>query len=168
VGVHVRPAEERDIPAINEIQGHYALTTAISFDVEPWSYEARLAWLHEHSSPGPYRAIVAEDGGAVVGWASTSRFMEKVCYSPSVECSVLLRAGWTGRGIGTALYTALFDHVAGEDIHRFYALITVPNEPSFALHERFGFRRIAVLTEVGRKDGRYHDVAWYERPGPAA
>ena len=41
--------------------------------------------------------------------------------------------------------------------------ITLPNDASCALHERFGFRRAAVLREVGRKFDQYWDVAWYEK-----
>jgi phosphinothricin acetyltransferase len=39
----------------------------------------------------------------------------------------------------------------------------LPNDASVALHERFGFTQIAVLSEVGRKFDRWHDVAWFER-----
>jgi phosphinothricin acetyltransferase len=42
--------------------------------------------------------------------------------------------------------------------------VTLPNDGSLALHMRFGFQRIGLLTEVGRKFGRYWDVAWLERP----
>jgi phosphinothricin acetyltransferase len=31
------------------------------------------------------------------------------------------------------------------------------------LHERFGFRPVGVFHEVGRKLGRYWDMAWYEK-----
>jgi phosphinothricin acetyltransferase len=31
------------------------------------------------------------------------------------------------------------------------------------LHERFGFRYVGPYREVGRKFGRYWDVAWYEK-----
>ncbi len=41
--------------------------------------------------------------------------------------------------------------------------ITLPNEASVALHERFGFERVGVMTGVGRKFGRYWDVGWYQR-----
>jgi phosphinothricin acetyltransferase len=163
-GVEVRPANEQDVPAINEIHGHYALTTAISFDVEPWSVEQRACWLLDHPPHGPHRAVVAVSDDVVVGWASTSPFASKVCYSTSVECSVLVRHGCTSRGVGTAMYRYLFDALAGEDIHRMYAGVTLPNDASIALHERFGFVQVAYYREVGRKFDRYHDVVWFERP----
>lgn len=68
-----------------------------------------------------------------------------------------------GRGIGTLLYTALFEALAGEDLHRAYAGIALPNEASVRLHDRFGFRHLGTYEEVGRKFDRYWDVAWYEK-----
>jgi phosphinothricin acetyltransferase len=32
-----------------------------------------------------------------------------------------------------------------------------------ALHQRFGFRLAGTMSAVGRKFGRYWDVAWYEK-----
>ena len=69
-----------------------------------------------------------------------------------------------GRGIGSRLYSALFEALRDEDIHRFVAGYTLPNPASAALHERFGFKTVGIFTENGRKFGRYWDVAWSERP----
>jgi phosphinothricin acetyltransferase len=164
MGVRVREATADDVGAMNDIHGHYALTTAISFDLGRWRDEDRLEWLARHPAHGPHRCVVAvDDTDAVVGWASTSVFNAKVCYAPSVECSVFVRDGFGGKGIGTSMYATLFELVAGEGLHRMYAGITLPNDASVALHERFGFTQLAVLSEVGRKFDRWHDVAWYER-----
>jgi phosphinothricin acetyltransferase len=147
-----------------KIHGHYARTTAISFDLDRWRDEDRREWLAHHPTRGPHRCVVAVDeDDTVAGWASTSVFNIKVCYAPSVECSVFVRDDCGRRGVGTAMYGALFDLVAAEGLHRMYAGITLPNDASVALHERFGFTQIAVLSEVGRKFDRWHDVAWFER-----
>jgi phosphinothricin acetyltransferase len=53
--------------------------------------------------------------------------------------------------------------LAGEDVHRAVAGITVPNQASFALHARFGYEPVGVFGEQGRKFGRYWDVAWFEK-----
>ena len=42
--------------------------------------------------------------------------------------------------------------------------MALPNPESIALHEKFGFKRVALYTEQGRKFGRYWDVAWFEKP----
>lgn len=67
------------------------------------------------------------------------------------------------RGVGTLRYTALFTALADEDLHRPYAGIAQPNEASVRLHERFGFRHLGTYGEVGRKLGKYCNVAWYEK-----
>ena len=38
------------------------------------------------------------------------------------------------------------------------------SDTSESLHRKFGFERVAVFSEQGRKFGRYWDVAWYEKP----
>ncbi|HBY24876.1 MAG TPA: GNAT family N-acetyltransferase, partial [Propionibacteriaceae bacterium] len=54
--------------------------------------------------------------------------------------------------------------LAGEDLHRAYALISLPNDASVALHERFGFSLAGTMREIGRKFDRFWDVAFYEKP----
>lgn len=97
------------------------------------------------------------------GYATSSAFRPKAAYAPSVEVTAYCAPHAVGRGIGTLLYTALFEALADEDVHRAYAGITQPNEASTRLHTRFGFRHIGTYTEVGRKFGRYWDVAWYQK-----
>lgn len=60
-----------------------------------------------------------------------------------------------GRGCGTALYTALFTALEREDVHTIVAGVSLPNEASISLHERFGFRPVGVFHAVGRKFDKY-------------
>ena len=69
-----------------------------------------------------------------------------------------------GKGLGRKLYETLIAALRGEDVHRLYGGITLPNDASIRLHEAMGFRRVSLTSEVGRKFGRYWDVALYERP----
>ena len=66
--------------------------------------------------------------------------------------------------MGTALYTALFEVLANEDVNTAVAGISLPNPASISFHERFGFKPVGVFHAVGRKFDRYWDVAWFERP----
>jgi len=75
-----------------------------------------------------------------------------------------VRPDAVGRGTGRALYAALFDAVAREDVHTIVAGIALPNAASMALHERFGFRQVGIFREVGKKFGQFWDVAWFQRP----
>jgi phosphinothricin acetyltransferase len=163
-GVHVRPAGENDLEAINGIYNHYVVETHITFDEEPMTMEARREWFSHYAATGRHRLLVATEGEVVVGYASSSRFRPKVGYLTSVETSIYLAPDATGRGAGRKLYAELFKAIEGEDLHRAYAGIALPNPASIALHEKLGFKRVALFSEQGRKFGRYWDVAWFEKP----
>ena len=161
----LRPAVLDDLPALTAIYNHYIVNTAITFDLQPFEPEARRAWFDDHSSTGRHRLLVAADlDGALLGYATTSRWRPKAAYDTTVESSVYCRADVVGRGIGRALYVALFESLAAEDIHRIVAGVSQPNPASVALHRRVGFQQVGVFSHVGRKFGRYWDVAWFERP----
>ncbi|MHB8588989.1 MAG: GNAT family N-acetyltransferase [Candidatus Dormibacteraceae bacterium] len=162
--VDVRPATAGDLSAVNEIYNQYVAETHYTFDVESMSMDARREWFTHYGAAGRYRVVVAVSGGRVIGCASSSRFRLKPAYETSIETSIYLAPEAVGRGAGSRLYEALFRLLEGEDVHRAYAGIALPNPASIALHERFGFKRAAHFTEQGRKFGRYWDVAWYEKP----
>ncbi|MFF3511976.1 GNAT family N-acetyltransferase [Streptomyces sp. NPDC002573] len=163
--VQVRPGVENDLGALTDIYNHYVHTTPITFDTAIFTPEERRPWLLSHPEDGPHRLMVAVDSDSqeILGYATSSAFRTKPAYATSVEVTVYLAAHATGRGVGARLYEALFAALAGEDLHRAYAGIAQPNEASVRLHERFGFRHVGTYRQVGRKFGRYWDVAWYEK-----
>lgn len=161
--IEIRPATTDDLPALTDLYNHYITTTATTFDLEPWTVDQRRTWFGHYAATGRHRLLVACADAALAGYASSSPLAVKAAYETSVEVSVYLAPGYAGRGIGTALYEALFAAIAGEDVHRAHAGITLPNPASVALHKRFGFEEVGVYDEVGRKFGRYHDVLRMQR-----
>lgn len=159
----IRPAGTQDLEAINDLYNHYVRESHVTFDDEPMTMDARREWFGHYATTGRHRVFVALDGDRVVGFASSSRFRPKPGYLTSVETSIYLAPDATGAGDGTRLYTELFKSLQGEDLHRAYAGIALPNPASIALHEKFAFKRVALFSEQGRKFGRYWDVAWYEK-----
>ncbi|MGW0912339.1 N-acetyltransferase family protein [Streptomyces sp. NPDC002784] len=168
--VQVRPGVEGDLGALTDIYNHYVRHTPITFDTAVFTPEERRPWLLSHPEDGPYRLMVAVAGDPtgnsqrILGYATSSPYRPKPAYATSVEVTVYLAPDAGGRGVGTLLYQSLFAALAEEDLHRAYAGIAQPNEPSTRLHERFGFQHVGTYREVGRKFGRYWDVAWYEKP----
>jgi phosphinothricin acetyltransferase len=161
--VLIRPARLDDLAGITEIYNHYVVTTAITFDIEPVRTADRHDWYEEHTTGAGHRLFAAEDAGRIVGYAGTGTFRGKRAYDTTVETTIYLAPACEGRGLGTRLYAALFDALAGESVHRAVAGVTLPNPASLALHHRFGFREVGVFRENGRKLGRYWDVMWLER-----
>jgi phosphinothricin acetyltransferase len=163
MAVHVRAARLADLERLTAIYNRYVVDGAITFDIDPVTADQWTGWYEEHTTGAGHRLVVAEDAGTIVGYAGTGPFRAKRAYDTTVETTIYVDPGAHGRGIGRALYTALFEVLAGEDVHRAVAGVTLPNPASLALHERFGFREVGVFRENGRKLGRYWDVMWLER-----
>ncbi|MFF3504239.1 GNAT family N-acetyltransferase [Streptomyces sp. NPDC003247] len=167
--VQVRPGVEGDLDALTDLYNHYVRETPITFDTVSSTPAERRPWLLSHPEDGPHRLMVATQGTPegdaqrILGYATSSPHRPKAAYATSVEVTVYVAPDAGGRGIGTLLYEALFAALAGQDLHRAYAGIAQPNEASTRLHERFGFRYVGTYREVGRKFGRFWDVAWYEK-----
>lgn len=162
--IRVRAAAESDLPQLTELYNYYVEHTAITFDVEPYTVERRRAWFQQFGAAGRHRLVVAERAGEILGYAGTMRFRPKAAYDTTVETTIYCGQGVTGQGVGTRLYDGLFRSLTGEDVQSIVAGYTLPNAASAALHQQFGFQPVGVFREVGRKFGRYWDVAWMQRP----
>jgi phosphinothricin acetyltransferase len=161
--VIVRAGTVDDVPRLTDIYNYYIAHSQATFDIDPFTVEQRREWFSHYATTGPHRLLVAEDDGFVCGFATSSPFRARAAYATSVETSVYCDPERLGRGIGSMLYARLFDELAGEDLHRALAGITLPNEASVSMHERFGFVKIGEYSEVGRKFGRFWNVGWFEK-----
>lgn len=161
----IRAARAEDVPRLAEIYNHAVMHSPATFDLEPKTVEERKVWFAQFAETGRYRLLVAEEDGVVLGYAGTTRWRPKAAYDTTVETTIYCAAEAVGRGVGTRLYAALFEALAGEDVHRYVAGYVPPNAASARLHARFGFREVGTFHEVGFKFGRYWDVCWLERAG---
>jgi phosphinothricin acetyltransferase len=160
----IRPATADDLPALTDIYNHYVVNSAITFDLVPFMPEERRPWFDAHAGTGRHRLLVAAAAdGTLLGYATTSQWRPKAAYDTTVEASIYCHPRAVGAGCGSALYSALFECIRDEDIHRIVAGVSLPNPASVRLHERFGFQPVGVFQAVGRKFGRFWDVAWFER-----
>jgi len=163
-GTNIRTAELADLAELVRIYNHYVENTAVTFDTMAYTPDARRTWLNSFRHEGPYRLLVAENDGHLLGYASSSRFKSRPAYNTSVETSIYLQPEVQGNGIGTALYSRLLDELCTDEaLHRAYGGIALPNDASVALHEKLGFVLAGTYREVGYKFGEFWDVAWYEK-----
>ena len=98
--VRIRPANRADLPRLTEIYNHYVIHTPVTFDVEPYTVERRVAWFEQFALTGRYRLVVAEEEGLVLGYAGTTRFRPKAAYDTTVETTVYSSHEAVGKGIG--------------------------------------------------------------------
>ena len=161
--VLVRRGELADLPALTAIYNHYVENSVFTFDLAPFSVEARRQWFDQFSGAGPHQLFVALRDGDLAGYACSTRFRPKPAYDRSVEASVYIAPEAHGHGLGSRLYETLFDALRHAPVHRVYAGIALPNDASRAVHIKFGFQPRYVLSEVGWKFDRYVDVEWFEK-----
>jgi L-amino acid N-acyltransferase YncA len=161
-GAAVRDATQADAAACAEIYAPYVRETAITFELAPPSAEemARRIANAAHS----HAWLVLEDGGCVVGYACGGVFNHRPAYRWACEVSVYLEPGRRRTGAGRALYEALFARLAARGYRMAVAGMTLPNDASVGLHRAMGFQPVGTFERIGFKHGRWHDVAWAQRP----
>jgi phosphinothricin acetyltransferase len=169
---------EKDAAAICAIYNYYIEHTVISFEEIPLKAAEMEDRIRRISARYPF--FVWEDSGEIAGYAYLNTFKERAAYRFSAEDTIYLKQGCEGRGIGAKLLAALLDEAKkprfavrgdGDEKHPLHAIvscITIPNTPSIALHEKFGFSKIAHFQEIGYKMGRRLDVGYWELVLPAS
>jgi L-amino acid N-acyltransferase YncA len=156
----IREATLDDAAAVRGIYNHYVLTSCISFEEEAVSEEEMRGRIAEYSKSYPW--LVYEEGGKVLGYCYASKWRVRAAYRHSVETTVYLDAQSTSKGIGSALYAELIGRLRASGVHALMAGITLPNPASQGLHEKFGFTKVAHLSQIGWKQGAWRDVGYWE------
>jgi len=157
----IRDAVHDDLPAILEIHNDAIRTTTAIWDEHEVELDDRLGWFDARQAAG-LPVLVAELDGSVVGFASYGPWRPKTGYRFTVENSVYIHPDHRGRGAANALMPVLIERAEADDVHSIVAGIEASNAASIALHEKFGFRRVALLPEVGFKFGRWLDLAYLQ------
>jgi L-amino acid N-acyltransferase YncA len=158
----LRAATPDDAAAIAEIYAPFVTGSCVSFETDPPAAEAMRARIEAGDGLYPWLVGVAEDG-SLLGYAYAARFRERPAYRFSVETSVYLRAGASGRGLGRRLYEPLLAILEERGFTQAIAAVTLPNAASVRLHERLGFERAGTYRKVGWKFGAWHDVGLWQR-----
>ena len=157
----IRAASEGDVAALLAIYAPYVENTAVSFETAVPGSDEFAARIRKANSQWAW--LVAEREHELLGYAYGSTHRERAAYRWSVETSAYLSPHAQRQGIGTALYQALLPLLSARGFCNAFAGATLPNDASIALHRRVGFEPIGVFKSVGRKFGRWHDVAWMQR-----
>ncbi|MCH8560142.1 GNAT family N-acetyltransferase [Nesterenkonia sp. DZ6] len=153
--VRIRDAELPDLPAVVEIQTHYAHHTVTTFSEEPLSLAAWAESLEEKRAAN-HPFLLAEQAGVVLGFAYAGHWRRKSAYGYTVEDTIYLRPGAEGRGVGRALLTELLARCEAAGHRQVIAVLTddVSTRASYALHLKLGFTQVGRLADVGVKRGQ--------------
>jgi len=158
----VRTATARDGEAVARIYNHYVTETFVTFEEEPVSPREMSRRIEEVASASlPW--LVAERDAVVVGYAYATQWRRRRAYRFSAEVTVYVAADQAGRGFGSRLYSQLLPVLRDREIHAAMGGIALPNDASVALHEKFGFRKVAHFDQAGFKFNRWIDVGYWQR-----
>lgn len=161
--VQVRDAAPDDVGAILDIFNDVIATSTAVYSLQPTTLAERRTWFEARRAAG-FPVLVAEEGGAVCGFASFGDFRGTwPGYRYSVEHSVHVRADRRGRGVGRLLLQSLFAPALVMGKHVMVGGIDADNAASLRLHEALGFDRVAHFRQVGRKFGRWLDLVFMQR-----
>ncbi|TFW16057.1 N-acetyltransferase family protein [Massilia arenosa] len=157
----IRTATVADAPALAAIYNHYIRETTITFEEEPLMPDEMARRIESVQASG-LSWLVSEVDGAIAGYAYATKWRERSAYRFSVESTVYVAPERQGQGLGRALYDQLLAALKDRGVHTVIGGIAQPNEGSVALHEKMGFRKVAMFEQVGQKFGRWIDVGYWQ------
>lgn len=156
----IRLAEQRDVKGILEIYAPFITDTSVTFEETIPDETSFWKRMQEIMAELPF--LVCEIDGRIAGYAYASGYRSRASYRWSKEVSVYIHPDFYRRKVAHALYTTLNEMVRYQGIANLLAIITMPNEPSVAFHERFGYTKCGEFSKVGYKMGQWQNVGWFE------
>ena len=144
----------------NAIKEDVILNTTVTFEKTPITSEVFAERIVQNQVKYPW--LVLEIEGQIQGYAYATEWKPRGAYRHSVESTVYLKNGKSGNGYGSELYTELIKQLKKLNVHTVIGGIAQPNEGSIALHEKFGFKKVAHFKEVGYKFDQWVDVAYWQ------
>jgi phosphinothricin acetyltransferase len=158
----IRPMAPPDWPGVRAVYLEGIATGNATFETEAPQWDR---WDAVHSAAC---RLVAENAGAVLGFAALSPVSARRVYAGVAEISVYVAEQARGSGIGGALLRELVRASEAAGFWTLQAGIFPENHASLRLHQKCGFRVLGVRERVGCMAGRWRDVVLLERRSATA
>jgi L-amino acid N-acyltransferase YncA len=163
-GDTIRAAAAGDADAIAAIYNEGIEERVATFETRPRTPSDVAGWFD-----GRLPFLVAENDGAVVGFARVAPYSDRCVYAGVGEHGVYVARSARGRGLGRALLDALCAESESAGLYKLTSRIFSENGASRAAHVAAGFVEVGVQRRHGQLDGAWKDCVLVERLlGPAA
>ena len=159
--MNIREATLDDADAICNILNYYIEKTVIAHETVPFSEIDSKKRISDISNSG-HLLFVGEMNGKIIGFCCTQTWNKGVVYETTAEESIFLDKDETGKGYGTQLLKHLLNRIDKTKIHVLNATISLPNDGSVRLHEKFGFKQVSQMKEIGRKFDQWLDIGCWQ------
>ncbi|MDO5079205.1 MAG: GNAT family N-acetyltransferase [Streptococcus minor] len=159
--MHIRQAKVEDAEQLLALYTPYVKETTITFETQVPSVQEFQSRIQTILDKFPY--LVAEEADTILGYAYAHTYYDRAAYDWTVELSIYVDTKKTQVGIGNALYDALEEKLAQQNIINFLACISLPNEASICFHKKRGYKQIGHFKKVGFKFGQWWDTVWMQK-----
>ena len=156
----IRKVSIKDAEEICGIYNYYILNTIVTFEDGALSKREMEKRIQQITSNYPW--IVYVEDKRILGYAYATMWKTRSSYKNTVEVTFYVNHDFTGKGIGSILCKGLLVKLKKKGYHSVIGGIALPNEASVALHEKFGFKKVAHFHEVGHKFEKWIDVGYWE------
>jgi len=160
--MQTRVATRHDAEAIAQIYNEGIEDRIATFETRLRSPADVQLWFD-----GVHPIVVVEEGERVLGFASTSTYRPRECYTGIAEFSVYVARDVRGRGVGRRAVQALIREAERAGFWKLVSRVFPENRQSLRLLQSVGFRAVGTYEKHGRLDGVWKDVVIVERLLPA-
>ena len=158
MAITTRLATQDDAGAIARIYNEGIEDRIATFETRPRTAEDVTRWFD-----GVHPAVVAEESGQIVAFASTSSYRPRECYAKIAEFSVYVARDCRGRGVGRRALEALIKESTAAGLHKLVSRIFPENVASRAACRSVGFREVGTYEAHGELEGVWKDCVIVER-----
>lgn len=158
--IEIRVATPDDARAILDIYSYYIEKT-ISFEYPVPSEESYRNYIKKVLKTYPYLTVYEDD--QLVGYCYASAFRERAAYDWSIETTIYLDKDKMRSGIGTLIYSKLFEILKYQGFTMAYSCIVYPYDISVDFHKKFGYVECGLYKNCAYKNGRWLNVIMMEK-----
>lgn len=159
--IFIREANRRDLEGILEITNHAILRTTANYNYDPQTLEEQQKWYDEKLEKN-YPVFVADLDGKIVGFSTYGKFRERTGYRFTIEHSVYVADGLSGKGIGRQLLEILIEKAKEQGYHNMIGGIDASNSGSIEFHRKFGFEECGIIKQAAWKFDRWLDLLFMQ------
>jgi len=148
---HAEPGDAAGMAALMAYDSTYGNTLQLP-------YPSAAIWQQRLKQSGRTVLVACNADGAIIGHCGAWAPSDNPRVAHIIGMGITVTPAWQGRGVGSALLSAMVQQVRDYQPYRRMELtVFAGNAPAIALYRKLGFQQEAVLTGYAYQAGQYRD-----------